>query len=59
MKYNFDEIIDRSNNYSVKYDETNNVVLIKGNVPGAKNSYVMVRNAVKSNNAALNPESLA
>ena len=22
MKYNFDEIIDRSNNYAVKYDET-------------------------------------
>ena len=43
----------------VKYDETNNVILVKGNVPGAKNSYVMVRNAVKSNNAALNPESLA
>ena len=43
----------------VKYDETNNVILVKGNVPGAKNSYVMVTNAVKSNNAALNPESLA
>ena len=43
----------------VKYDETNNVILVKGNVPGAKNSYVIVRNAVKSNNAALNPESLA
>ena len=22
MKYNFDEIIDRSNNYAVKFDET-------------------------------------
>ncbi len=43
----------------VKYDEANNVILVKGNVPGAKNSYVMVTNAVKSNNAALNPESLA
>ena len=43
----------------VKYDETNNVILVKGNVPGAKNSYVMVTNAVKSNNASLNPESLA
>jgi large subunit ribosomal protein L3 len=43
----------------VKYDETNNVVLIKGNVPGAKNSYVMITNAVKAKNPALNPESLA
>ena len=43
----------------VKYDAENNVILVKGNVPGAKNSYVMVTNAVKSNNAALNPESLA
>ena len=43
----------------VKYDAENNVILVKGNVPGAKNSYVMVKNAVKSNNAALNPESLA
>jgi large subunit ribosomal protein L3 len=43
----------------VKYDAENNVILVKGNVPGAKNSYVMVTNAVKSNNASLNPESLA
>lgn len=43
----------------VKYDETNNVILIKGNVPGAKNSYVIVRNAVKSNNATINPAALA
>ena len=43
----------------VKYDAENNVILVKGNVPGAKNSYVMVTNAVKSKNASLNPESLA
>ena len=43
----------------VKYDQENNVILIKGNVPGAKNSFVIVTNAVKANNAALNPESLA
>ena len=43
----------------VKYDETNNVVLIKGNVPGAKNSFVIITNAVKAKNAKLNPESLA
>ena len=43
----------------VKYDAENNVILVKGNVPGAKNSYVVVKNAVKSNNAAINPEALA
>ena len=43
----------------VKYDQENNVILIKGNVPGAKNSFVVVTNAVKAKNAALNPESLA
>ena len=32
----------------VKYDAENNVILIKGNVPGAKNSYVVVTNAVKA-----------
>ncbi len=43
----------------VKYDQENNVVLIKGNVPGAKNSFVVITNAVKAKNPALNPESLA
>ena len=43
----------------VKYDAENNIILIKGNVPGAKNSFVMVKNAVKANNAAINPEALA
>lgn len=43
----------------VKYDAENNVILIKGNVPGAKNSFVVVTNAVKANKPELNPESLA
>ena len=43
----------------VKYDAENNVILVKGNVPGAKNSYVVVMNAVKAKNAEINPEALA
>lgn len=43
----------------VKYDETKNVVLIKGNVPGAANSYVVIKNAVKSKKPAINPAALA
>jgi len=43
----------------VKYDAENNVVLIKGNVPGAKNSFVIITNAVKAKHPELNPESLA
>lgn len=43
----------------VKYDSENNVILIKGNVPGAKNSYVVVTNAVKAKKPELNPEALA
>lgn len=43
----------------VKYDVENNVILIKGNVPGAKNSFVVVKNAVKAKNATVNPEALA
>ncbi len=43
----------------VKYDEANNVILIKGNVPGAKNSYVVVKNAVKAKKPAINPAALA
>ena len=43
----------------VKYDAENNVILIKGNVPGAKNSFVVITNAVKANKPELNPESLA
>lgn len=43
----------------VKYDVENNVILIKGNVPGASNSYVIVKNAVKAKKPAINPEALA
>lgn len=43
----------------VKYDAENNVILIKGNVPGAKNSYVVITNAVKAKKPELNPEALA
>lgn len=43
----------------VKYDEKNNVVLIKGNVPGAKNSYVVITNANKAHKPEINPEALA
>lgn len=43
----------------VKIDLEKNVLLIKGNVPGAKNSYVIVSNAAKSKNPAVNPEALA
>ncbi len=43
----------------VKIDLEKNVVLIKGNVPGAKNSYVVVTNGVKANSASVNPDALA
>ena len=43
----------------VTYDAENNVILIKGNVPGAKNSYVVITNAVKAKKPELNPEALA
>jgi large subunit ribosomal protein L3 len=43
----------------VKIDLEKNVMLIRGNVPGAKNSFVMVTNAVKKTSAAINPEALA
>ena len=43
----------------VAVDLENNVILIKGNVPGAKNSYVVVTNAVKAKKPELNPEALA
>ena len=43
----------------VKIDLEKNVVLISGNVPGAKNSFVIISNAVKAHNAAVNPEALA
>ena len=37
----------------VKIDLEKNVMLVKGNVPGAKNSYVVITNAVKANNSAI------
>lgn len=43
----------------VKIDLEKNVVLIKGNVPGAKNSFVQITNAVKANSASVNPDALA
>lgn len=43
----------------VKIDLEKNVMLIKGNVPGPNGSYVIVSNAIKSNNAAVNPEAFA
>jgi large subunit ribosomal protein L3 len=43
----------------IKIDLEKNVMLIKGNVPGAKNSFVIVTNAVKKSSAAINPEALA
>ena len=42
----------------VKYDAENNVILVKGNVPGANNSYVIVKNAVKAKKPELNPAAL-
>ena len=42
----------------VKYDAENNVILVKGNVPGANNSYVVVKNAVKAKKPELNPAAL-
>ena len=33
----------------VKVDLDNNVLLIKGNVPGANKSYVTIKNSVKAN----------
>ena len=43
----------------VKIDLEKNIVLIKGNVPGANNSYVVIYNGVKSNSASVNPDALA
>ena len=43
----------------VKVDLEKNVMLVRGNVPGAKNSFVVVTNAVKKAATAVNPEALA
>ena len=41
-----------------KIDLEKNVMLIRGNVPGAKNSYLIITNGVKANNPAINHEAL-
>lgn len=42
----------------VKIDLEKNVILIKGSVPGANKSYVVVSNGVKANTPNVNPEAL-
>ena len=42
----------------IKIDLEKNVVLIKGNVPGANKSFVTITNGVKANSASVNPEAL-
>lgn len=42
----------------VKIDLEKNVILIKGSVPGANKSYVVVSNGVKANTPSVNPEAL-
>lgn len=43
----------------VKIDLEKNIVLIRGNVPGAKNSFVIVTNGVKARTPDVNPDALA
>lgn len=43
----------------IKIDLERNVILVKGNVPGAKGSFVCITNAVKKGSATVNPEALA
>ncbi len=40
----------------VKIDLEKNVLLIKGSVPGANNSFVTITNGIKANNSGINPE---
>lgn len=42
----------------ISIDKDNNVILVKGNVPGPKNSLVMIRTAVKKPNQKNNPVDL-
>ena len=42
----------------VKVDLENNIILIRGNVPGAKKSCVFIRNAKKAASQPINPEAL-
>ncbi|MFA5543900.1 MAG: 50S ribosomal protein L3 [Bacilli bacterium] len=53
------ETVTMQNLQVVKIDLEKNVVLIKGNVPGAKNSFVQITNGVKANSASVNPDALA
>ena len=42
----------------ISVDKENNVILVKGNVPGAKKSLVMIRTAVKKPNSKNEPADL-
>ena len=42
----------------VKVDLEKNVILIKGSVPGANKSFVVITNGVKANKPSVNPEAL-
>lgn len=42
----------------VKVDVEKNIILVRGNVPGAKKSYVMISNAVKAKPQPINPAAL-
>lgn len=44
------ERVTTQNLQVVRVDSEQNLILIKGSVPGPKNSYVIIRSAVKSNN---------
>ena len=43
----------------VKIDLEKNVMLIKGNVPGPRNTFVLISNGSKANTPAINPEAKA
>ena len=49
------ETVTAQNLEVVKIDLEKNVVLIKGSVPGANNSFVIVSNGVKANTPSVNP----
>ena len=53
------ETVTMQNLELVKFDAEKNIILVKGNVPGARNSYLVITNAVKAKNPAINPEALA
>ena len=42
----------------VKVDVEKNIILVRGNVPGAKKSYVMISNASKAKEQPINPAAL-